>query len=1378
MPAPATTQRTAAPTTGRRTSSPSTRQAPPGRESSANTTNAVQNDRESQTTFELKLGMLVRRIPLIGENVRVRGNQLEIALENLGLALPGLQFTSLTLNRDRQSNLISSGTLNGNIRVPFVEGTARLSIDAEGNLSGGARGTLTIGLLNNPRLEFMYLDREWQASLTMGLEDLAARLPVPQVTVTQGTASITIKGDQISGALQADLVHDVLGTGSLNLSIASDAIQGGGSFALQIPFLDGLTGQFSITEGELTARLEFRKDLVPVSPVPGLSVTDLTGLIELKEKRLSGQFGLTAEYANLLKLTLGEVGITSQGLRQARGEMQVLAPPLQETKGRFQISRDRTISGELTVPARDIPLPALKSGSVTVRLLESGLVEVSGQGKLQVGPFEGDVAAGYENQQFWLQGAAALTLPGMEPVTGRFDYREGELQGDVEVGARMAGLTGRAMLSYRNQLFSGQGRLEYSLGKFGGWVMVSVDHDGKISGEGEATFRLSDNLQGTIGLTVDPELNVDARGELAFPSEVRLFAPWEYEKTFFRFDEEFPLWGIRVPVVGSLGIVAEIHATAGFRARFGPGTFRNITAKGELSTRPEQEPRLELTGDFHIPAGAEVVLIVGGGIGLSVVVAKISGGINLRGVAGVYGAITLTPTFLYENGDYKLRGEALLEAAAQLRAGIDAYAAVRAGLGWLSKEVWRKDWNLAEWVFDPGWNIGMRASLEYVVGQPFRPEVKLEEVEVDPKKLVKGAIPNSGEPTSAPVRPSQPTTQFRPAQGEVAQVESSAVPPGNVGASSPPTVSPLPRPPVESATGTPQVNTPGGGPTSGSGLRPTIGDIMAPDALSKPPELRTPDETYVVYLFDNLEGFLSARRRKKSTAPDDTQLLSELVERAFGEKSDGWARDRPNRPGQPLPPGKRAKMEEVLGADLSSVRVHSDEPAREMTRQLGAEAATVDQDIYLGASHSIADDALLAHELTHTAQASGDDARQVSHPSDEPEQQAEQVARAVEWDEQLEPIELKERSARISRVTQQAGTGSNATEAGGEGPRTASLKTTFDEDVFRQLIRDFDFSAMPDLKRRLDQLLDKKQITSNAVRKLYDETQDKFLDRGPIRMHFPAYDHLAHYNAAGQKLIHLNMTLLRYGKGDRADEGRQDWFARLIKKYSAPASQTPAADQFSRSQGNVVSRSRDESWERYQDNDEYKGTSEELRKSSFALRDTVQTEITDRAAFQLNQAGFQFLWERGYRYYPGANRGQGAWRRVQNPDPGVERTQEFPEIPMSGEVADYQAHHVIPLWLRATTGSVGGGDVDNNLVPWHQSAHQTNHRAHETMPDDVAALNLLGVNSRDYRDFPEGTPFVIDRFLQNVPHPSNAPPLRLQGDEFINHGSRPAWLPG
>jgi hypothetical protein len=140
MSAPATTQRTAAPTTGRRTSSPSTRQAPPGRESSANTTNAVQNDRESQTTFELKLGMLVRRIPLIGENVRVRGNQLEIALENLGLALPGLQFTSLTLNRDRQSNLISSGTLNGNIRVPFVEGTARLSIDAEGNLSGGARG--------------------------------------------------------------------------------------------------------------------------------------------------------------------------------------------------------------------------------------------------------------------------------------------------------------------------------------------------------------------------------------------------------------------------------------------------------------------------------------------------------------------------------------------------------------------------------------------------------------------------------------------------------------------------------------------------------------------------------------------------------------------------------------------------------------------------------------------------------------------------------------------------------------------------------------------------------------------------------------------------------------------------------------------------------------------------------------------------------------------------------------------------------------------------------------------------------------------------------------------------------------------------------------
>ena len=52
----------------------------------------------------------------------------------------------------------------------------------------------------------------------------------------------------------------------------------------------------------------------------------------------------------------------------------------------------------------------------------------------------------------------------------------------------------------------------------------------------------------------------------------------------FNFEQEFPLWGITIPVVGSIGLIASVHANAGFRAAFGPGTLRNIRAVDIVST--------------------------------------------------------------------------------------------------------------------------------------------------------------------------------------------------------------------------------------------------------------------------------------------------------------------------------------------------------------------------------------------------------------------------------------------------------------------------------------------------------------------------------------------------------------------------------------------------------------------------------------------------------------------------------------------------------------------------------------------------------------------------------------------------------------------------
>ena len=79
--------------------------------------------------------------------------------------------------------------------------------------------------------------------------------------------------------------------------------------------------------------------------------------------------------------------------------------------------------------------------------------------------------------------------------------------------------------------------------------------------------------------------------------------------------------------------------------------------------------------------------------------------------------------------------------------------------------------------------------------------------------------------------------------------------------------------------------------------------------------------------------------------------------------------------GQPLPGSVRDFMEPRFGADFSGVRLHSGGEAAQMNADLRAQAFTHGQDIYLGAGAeapgSKAGNLLLAHELAHTIQQTG-----------------------------------------------------------------------------------------------------------------------------------------------------------------------------------------------------------------------------------------------------------------------------------------------------------------------------------------------------------------------------------------------------------------------
>ena len=79
--------------------------------------------------------------------------------------------------------------------------------------------------------------------------------------------------------------------------------------------------------------------------------------------------------------------------------------------------------------------------------------------------------------------------------------------------------------------------------------------------------------------------------------------------------------------------------------------------------------------------------------------------------------------------------------------------------------------------------------------------------------------------------------------------------------------------------------------------------------------------------------------------------------------------------GSPPPADLRRDVEAATGRPIGSARIHADAAAHDLARRLGAQAFTVGDDVFLGARTSDTSSpearGVLAHELSHTAQAGG-----------------------------------------------------------------------------------------------------------------------------------------------------------------------------------------------------------------------------------------------------------------------------------------------------------------------------------------------------------------------------------------------------------------------
>lgn len=1375
-------------------------------------------------SFSLTLGPAVVEVPLAGAHA-AHGGGVTLNLADRNLSIPGVQFTSLHLDFST-SHGITGGKIAGRIEAPFVHGDAELTIDSAGNLSGGAHATLEVEVLGRPRVTFTYQNRIWSGTVPIEARNL--RLPIPNVVVDTATATISFSGNELSGVLTATLHHAALGNGTVSVNLSNQGVTGSGGFTLTMPLLAGSHGELTIGQDDVSGTLALAATAIR-PPVPGLTISTVTGNLALAHRHVSGSFGLTATYAGLATLTLPNASFDNYGFAGANGKIDLLVPALQGSSSTFSIDRAGHVHGTLVVQGAKLPIPGVGNPRFTVTLREDGGVDVGGSGTFQIGSLGGgDFTATYVNGVVGLGVDVNLRIPYLHPVQGRLDYVDGDLSGTLTTGATVGPLSGDVTLRYVNRQLSGDGRLAYSQGRFNGFVNIHVDPQGHLSGDGSATFRLADWLTATIGLVVHPDLNVDAHGELVFPAEIVLFQPWKFEQSFFHFEQHFPLWGITIPVVGDIGLVATLHADAGFRASFGPGTIRNIRATGDVSTRPDQEPQFTLSADFNVPAGAEIVLTVGGGIALGALIAEIEGGIDLHGIAGIYGAITLTPTFAYQEGHYMLKGDALLAAAAQLRAGIDAYARVVAGVWPIKGEVWRHDWKLAEWIFDTGWNVGLKAGIEYTLGQSFAPKLSFDEVSVDPTSIVKAAIPESGDPVPAPAKQPTPNVAFTPAAGDPGQVSAAPAPPGAPtpsGAPAPATGGGAPRPPASATPppGTAPAPAPAaaaqaGGPPPAAGAAPLGGEtpvqLDPPDAETEQPEERSIDETYLVYVYDSIQDLLP--RKKEPAAPADDELRKQAHARlakgeaplppplagekpklsdgakpkAAAEKEEKAEKREPPKvppgakrtptpdapepkppsererapiplppdgksPGKPLAPETRTRMESVFDADLSHVRVHTDEAAHEGAKKLGAQAYTSGKDVYFGHSRDpeAGHDELLAHELTHVLQQEGDRTGALGKPAGEAEHEAEHAAKKVREGEKPHPIR-KRRDGAVHRAEKKS-----------DGPQRvdAAAHKTFRQAEWEEIRTKALTENNTVLLQRLAQLKKLEAVTAGAKEQVWDAKTKEWVPRKFVPMPFPSAEFLPHRSVTGSTQIVLGDFLVREG-GTREDDNAQSQLAALIKNLPPQLGEFPMSPR-----GEPPSK--EEAWKGYTGRKDWVNVLGQ-RHSEPDVTDEQETSAS-QWNMTLNRDGFNKMWDQKHFVYYATSE---IWRRP--PEAIRAKASDDDDVDaatMAMLVSDYQAHHVIPLWLRSASGRPDGDQL-TNLAPWHKDDHQVNHAVHHTtVPELVTAATKV----TDYREFNPKTKFLVSEWepgkvgLAGVGMP---PQVRLDGTTWKRSKGKAIWL--
>jgi hypothetical protein len=256
-----------------------------------------------------------------------------------------------------------------------------------------------------------------------------------------------------------------------------------------------------------------------------------------------------------------------------------------------------------------------------------------------------------------------------------------------------------------------------------------------LYGGGSVTLQLAPWLQATAIIKFKPDGDVQVTGKIGLPSVLDIFGEKAFAKNLFKI-------GIYIPIVP--GVALNVGGGLDLNAGIGPGQLQEVEL--DVTYDPAKEDETEVHGHaaLHIPAHAGLRMNVHAALDVGIPLADIEGGIELGGTLGVEGALHAAVDV-----DWSPKKGLVLDASAEIYAepkfkfDITGYVKVEVGIGWLSKTLWEKRWELAAIEYGSGLRLGLKLPIHYEEGKPFNislSDIQFEVPDVDPMSVLKGLI--------------------------------------------------------------------------------------------------------------------------------------------------------------------------------------------------------------------------------------------------------------------------------------------------------------------------------------------------------------------------------------------------------------------------------------------------------------------------------------------------------------------------------------------------------------------------------------------------------------------------------------------------------------